>query len=52
MYAFHQCYALACVCHIIVHCKMYSYVAPSQPVFYVLLCIDLSDLLKDKIALV
>jgi hypothetical protein len=44
MYAFDQCYALACVCRIIVRFKMYSYVAPSRPVFYVLLCIDLSDL--------
>jgi hypothetical protein len=40
MYAFDQYYALACVCRIIFRCKMYSYLAPSRPVFYVLLCID------------
>jgi hypothetical protein len=50
MYAFDQCYALACVCRTIVCCKMYSYVAPSRPVFYVLLCY-VSDLSQDKIAL-
>jgi hypothetical protein len=30
---------------------MYSYVAPSRPVFYVLLCIDVSDFSQDEIAL-